>query len=119
MTVKSAKLTANQVEENVRMLVKTIWTGNGQPSLMELVRDQGKEIQALKEEILPKLKAIEEEFHSRNLAANQKEVDEWKAKYELEVKNSKEKREERVYWTRTVIALILAQLAQWGFMWVK
>lgn len=116
MVTKATKMTASQVEENVQLLVKTIWTGNGQPSLLEMVREQRRDIQ---EKILPRLTKIEGELQARNDQSSQAEIEKWKEKYETLVGTDKEKKDDRIYWTRTVAVLILAQIVQWGFMWLS
>lgn len=122
------KLTSSQVEENVQKLMKTVFIGNGEPSLSEIMRGTVKDIESFKNEVFTRLESLERKMDERDEAYRKgaelsatKEIDSWKEKYEnLTKRHEREKTYEKtnkVYWARTVISLILSQLVQWGFIW--
>lgn len=118
MITKSSKLTPSQVEESVRGLVKLILTGNGQPSLLEMVRKQSEDVQSLKAEILPRLETIEGDLQKRNSEASVREIAHWKEKFDVLELSNKTKKETNTYWLRVVVGLVLAQLVQFVFLWI-
>ena len=121
------KLTSPQIDENVQKLMKAVFIGNGEPSLSELMRGTLKDIESFKDEVFTRLESLERKMDERDEAYRRgaelsatKEIDSWKEKYEnLAKRHEREKTFEKtnkVYWTRTVISLILSQLVQWGFI---
>ena len=122
------KLTTSQVEENVQKLMKTVFIGNGERSLSEMMRGTVKDIESFKNEVFTRLESLERKMDERDEAYRRgaelsatKEIDSWREKYEnLAKRHEREKTFEKtnkVYWARTVISLILSQIVQWGFIW--
>ena len=121
------KLTTSQVEENVQKLMKTVFIGNGEPSLSEIMRGTVKDIESFKNEVFTRLESLERKMDERDEAYRKgaelsatKEIESWREKYEnLTKRHEREKTLEKTnktYWMRTVVSLILSQLVQWGFI---
>ena len=124
------QFTKDQLNENVHKLMETIYTGNGEPSLKEIIRKQGRDLEEFRNEVLSRLQSIENKSEDRESdykhsleRAKQQELDVWKEKYESLVKKEEEKKTEieknKLYWTRTIIGLIASQIVQWGFLFMS
>jgi len=57
--LEEIKLTPEQVNHNVQRLMEVVFTGNGEPSLREMMRGQNSELAQFKTEVLDRFASIE------------------------------------------------------------
>lgn len=110
----NAKLTPAQINEQVQHLTQVVFTGNGEPSLREMMRTLqrgNEETHKLLIDNIAKWEENDKAYKEEKTRLEKEKYDSLIA-HQLELKNSK------IFWSRTLGVLVVTQVLQWAFLWI-